>query len=93
MTVDEAIKRMRQRWAHAPLDERDVRERVATRLADSDELEVLVVAGVGLRIFVRGEGLDHTGRQRYRSRYVHALEDVDAILDALLAPVAEERAA
>lgn len=94
MTVDEAIKRMRRRWAHAPLDERDVRERVATRLADRDDLEVLVLASPGaVRVFVRGEGLDSSGRQRFRSRYVHELADVDTTLDALLAQPAEERAA
>jgi hypothetical protein len=77
VSVDDALARFRARWAHPPLDRRDVEERLAVRLLELPDVEVLVVATPpACRLFVRrGEG--------WRSRYVHRVDEVDRALDAL----------
>lgn len=83
MTVDEALAAMRARWSHPPLDRRDVEERVAVRLLDVPDLEVVVLGPQphcpACRIFVRRR---HDGS--HVSRFVHSLADVEVVLPALV---------
>lgn len=84
MTPEEAIARMRARWTHAPIDVVDVEERLALRLADRPELEArMVLARDACRVFVRRVGAE------WRSRYVHAVEEVDAAIGWILGQLEE----
>jgi hypothetical protein len=89
VTEEEAIARVRARWAHPPLDVRDVEERVALRLVDAHRPpEVLVrAAPPACRLFVRQRDASGSGWPPrpgdWRSKYVHALRDVDRVLDDL----------
>lgn len=88
MTVEEAIARFRARWAHPPVDPRDVEERVAVRLDYcGPETEARVIAfPPAVRVFIsRSPGAP------WRSAYVHDLGDVDAVVDALLRPISVSR--
>lgn len=79
MTVEEAIARMGARWAHAPVDVRDVAERVAARLGDGEPETFVVATPPAARLFVRrSDGV------RWTSCYVHAVAEVDPALDLLL---------
>lgn len=78
MTTEQAIAATHTKWSHAPLCPHDVAERVALRLVDGPDLEVKVAGSYdqcpACRIFVRrGE--------KWRSRYVHEVSEVDAALD------------
>jgi hypothetical protein len=79
MTFDEAIAAFRARWAHAPVDRRDVEERVALRLLDRDPPPTVVVLSClgACRVFA-------FNGKAWRSRYVHELRDVDALVDDLV---------
>lgn len=78
MTDEEAIAAFRAKWAHPPLDPRDVEERLALRLRDAAGPEVQVLeCSPAVRLFVRaGAG--------WVSRYVHHVAEVDDMLDFLL---------
>lgn len=86
MTDAEACAVVRARWTHPPLDVRDVEERLALRMVDLEPSpEVLVLPALhACRVFVRSGDVDAKGRRRWCSRYVHAIADVDEVLDALL---------
>lgn len=86
MTELEAIAACRARWTHAPLDPRDVEERIALRLVERDvtpQIRVLATPPACRIFVVRSEG-----RGGSRSRYVHTIGEVDATLDRLLEDVA-----
>ncbi|AKF06062.1 hypothetical protein [Sandaracinus amylolyticus] len=81
--IERACASVRARWDHPPLDARDVAERVAARLGDAG-LEMLVLPHrCACRIFLRA-----SESAKWVSRYVHALGDVDGVLDHLLARIA-----
>jgi hypothetical protein len=90
VNAEAAIARVRARWAHAPLDPRDVEERVAVRIVDRDiKPENVILEDHGAcRIFVRrrarAEWPPRPGD--WRSCYVHSVSDVDAALDRLEGP-------
>jgi hypothetical protein len=79
VTEDEAIARIRARWDHAPLDRRDVEERVALRIVDRDvKPETVILENfTACLLFVR------RGPEDWRKRYVHSIYDVDGALDLL----------
>lgn len=84
--VEEAIARCRARWSHPPIDVVDVEERVAVRLdAGEDRLVRVLAFPPAVRIFV-----EHAGG-RWRSAYVHHLEEVDAVLERLLRPAPKKK--
>lgn len=83
MTELEAIASTRARWAHPPIDLRDVEERVACRLAERPELEAAVVPVLAsCRLFVRRRG---RALVVWCSRYVHAPGEVDVAIGWILA--------
>lgn len=77
-SVEEALARMRARWSHPPVDRADIEERLAVRLIEAPAAEVLVLGPwpplPACRLFVRHP-------KGWRSRYVHAVAEVDAALD------------
>ncbi len=79
MTVDDALAAVRARWSHGPVDRHDLEERLAVRLRESPSVEAQLLGPwppyvPACRLFVRhGE--------RFRSRYVHAANELDAALD------------
>jgi hypothetical protein len=93
-TVDAALERFRARFDHPPIDPRDVEERIAARFGLAAPATILVVAiehPPACRIFVFHGRIPQPWS--WRSAYVHAIADVDAILDRLLAREDEERGA
>jgi hypothetical protein len=100
MTPLEAIASFRGRWSHAPLDRRDVEERVALRFeGGGPEVRVLEARGA-CRVFVRAgeleaddlpEGEESKGSAlgRWLSRYVHDVRSVDVVLSWIEARVVE----
>lgn len=83
VTIDEALRRVRARWSHDPLDPIDVAERVALRLRDAEDIEHRVSAvpagtTVAARVFLRFP-------KGWASGYVHTLREVDDVIGRLIA--------
>jgi hypothetical protein len=94
VTVEDALERFRVRFDHPPVDPREVEERIAVRFELGAPATILVVAidhPPACRIFVLRGRIPQLWS--WRSAYVHAIADIDAILDRLLAREDDERGA
>lgn len=86
MSFEEAVACFRARWSHPPIDRRDVEERVAVHLVDRDVTPQIVVLACppACRLFVLHAPRTAETPEVWRSRYVHSVYDVDALLVRLL---------
>lgn len=78
-----AIATVRARWTHAPLDPRDVEERVAIRAEEGEPVYRVIATPPACRIFRMTKAATEERRAEWVSRYVHAVGDVDGVLDEL----------
>jgi hypothetical protein len=79
VTSEEALASFRDRWAHPPLDVRDVEERIALRYQDDATPPRITAVAQPPAVRIFREHADG----KHHSTYVHRVADVDAALDRI----------